>query len=100
MQVSVHNHIMRRTYDHRWQRVRAAVLERDEHECQIRAAGCTGVATHVDHIVPIAEGGRRLDTTNLRAACATCNLGRVSGRSRMLADALNSSGEQKPSRTW
>jgi len=79
---------MARTYDHNWQRVRLAVLERDHHRCRLMRPGCTGAATHVDHIIPISEGGARLDADNLRASCAHCNLGRGSGRAAELAAAL------------
>jgi 5-methylcytosine-specific restriction endonuclease McrA len=27
----------------------------------------------VDHIIPLAHGGARLDPANLRAACSHCN---------------------------
>lgn len=58
-----------------WRRLRAAVLERDGHVCQVRLV-CDGApATHVDHIVPVVDGGRD-DPGNLRAACAACNLRR------------------------
>lgn len=87
-------------YDHRWRQVRHAVLVRDQHQCQIAGTNCVGVATHVDHVVPISEGGHRLDMANLRAACSVCNLARVSGRSKLLADALNKQSEAKPSRDW
>lgn len=89
-----------RPYDHHWQQMRAAVLQRDAGLCQIRGPQCVTVATHVDHIVPLSEGGRRLDPANLRAACSVCNLSRVSGRARMLADALNRDSESQPSRQW
>ncbi len=59
--------------DPAWRRVRKLVLERDEHTCQLRGRGCTGVATTVDHIVPLAAGGARLDPANLQAACSWCN---------------------------
>ena len=60
----------------RWRRIRAAVLRRDKHRCTINAPGCTGRATHADHIVLRSMGGDdSLD--NLRAACESCNLGRA-----------------------
>ena len=62
-----------RGYDADWERVRELVLERDGHACQVRGRGCRGTATTVDHVVPLARGGARLDPANLRAACATCN---------------------------
>jgi 5-methylcytosine-specific restriction protein A len=71
---------MARTYDHNWQRVRLVVLARDGHRCQLNRPGCTGVATQVDHIVPISEGGERLDSHNLRASCRHCNTSRGASR--------------------
>jgi 5-methylcytosine-specific restriction endonuclease McrA len=62
-------------YDRAWRAVRPIILARDEHWCQIQGAGCTGIATEVDHINPLATGGARLDPTNLRAACRHCNAG-------------------------
>lgn len=59
-----------------WQTIRKKILERDAHLCQIAAPGCTGRATQVDHIVPVAKGGSWWDTSNLRAACARCNVAR------------------------
>ena len=58
-----------------WRTVRALVLARDGHACQIRLDGCTGTATNVDHIVPRADGGSH-DPSNLRAACEHCNKSR------------------------
>jgi hypothetical protein len=60
-----------------WPRIRKAILERDNHLCQIRAARCTTHATHVDHIIPVTQGGPWWEPTNLRAACQNCNLGRI-----------------------
>lgn len=62
----------------RWRKLRAAVLARDGHRCQIpTAAGrpCLAPASHVDHIVPKSAGGGD-EPSNLRAACAPCNLSR------------------------
>lgn len=59
----------------RWRRIRAYVLQRDRHQCQIRGPKCTGTATTVDHIVPKSAGGEDT-TTNLRGACPPCNYGR------------------------
>ena len=60
-----------------WPKIRLAILERDSWTCQIQAKRCTKRATHVDHIVPVSVGGSWFDPSNLRAACRTCNLGRV-----------------------
>lgn len=40
--------------------------------CQINGPNCTGVATSVDHIVPVFRGGTD-DLANLRAACDNCH---------------------------
>lgn len=58
-----------------WRNIRAEILDRDGHACQIRLPGiCTGKATVVDKIIPAA---RRPDLatvrSNLRAACQPCN---------------------------
>lgn len=68
---------MRRTqphhYDHDWGDARAAHL--DAHPtCQIRVPGrCTGTATEVDHVVPLTQGGARLDPANLQSTCHPCH---------------------------
>jgi 5-methylcytosine-specific restriction endonuclease McrA len=59
-----------------WRAVRALVLERDRHTCAVQREGCTTVATTVDHIVSVSEGGDFYDPTNLRAACPHCNSSR------------------------
>lgn len=53
-------------------RVRAIVLARDGHRCQLRIPGvCTVIATEADHIVAREIAGDGPD--NLRAACRPCN---------------------------
>lgn len=56
-----------------WRSVRVAVLDRDSRRCQIHGPRCTVVATDVDHIVAIADGGAPFDPANCRAACKWCN---------------------------
>jgi 5-methylcytosine-specific restriction endonuclease McrA len=48
------------------------VLEAAGYRCQIRAPGCTNLATTVDHITPLAMGGTHA-LRNMRAACLHCN---------------------------
>jgi 5-methylcytosine-specific restriction enzyme A len=82
-----------KAYDHAWTKVRAVVLARDRYVCQINGPRCTKHATQADHIVPLAEGGARLDPANVRAACAPCNLS-AGGR-------LGAQRKQRtPSRDW
>lgn len=58
-------------------RVRYEVLERDGYTCQYCGAKAPDVTLHVDHIVPVAEGGTD-DTGNLVTACEYCNTGKGS----------------------
>jgi 5-methylcytosine-specific restriction endonuclease McrA len=96
---------MARPYDSRWQAIRPGILNRDNHTCQIAGPGCTTQATDVDHIIPLNEGGQRLDPTNLRAACTHCNSSR--GRTRqaeLVRHAINqldrTTNDTNPSRNW
>ena len=55
-----------------WKRRRRQVMTRDGGFCQLRFSRCTGIATTLDHIIPVSRGGNdSLD--NLRAACSSCN---------------------------
>lgn len=67
----------------RWQRTRKAVLKRDNYQCQIRLAGCLGIATSADHIIPSEVTGHDdplfWDMGNLQAACMPCNRRKWSG---------------------
>jgi len=58
-----------------WWRVRWAVLQRDQHRCQIQLPDvCIGTASEVDHV-----GDRRdHDPARLRAACKPCHQHRSS----------------------
>ncbi len=62
--------------DTRWRRLRLTILERDRYRCTLTLDGCTGTATHVDHITPLSKAGDKYDPANCRAACASCNLKR------------------------
>jgi 5-methylcytosine-specific restriction endonuclease McrA len=55
-----------------WRKVRAGVLLRDGHACQLAIDGtCTGRATTVHHVLGKAMGD---DPAHLVASCAPCNL--------------------------
>jgi 5-methylcytosine-specific restriction protein A len=63
-----------RGYDSTWRKVRLLALSRDHHLCQHCLQRDELVAaTEVDHIVPIAAGGERLDLDNLQSLCSTCH---------------------------
>jgi len=53
-----------------WQRKRKEILERDHYACQpcVREGRYT-YATQVDHRIPRAQGGARLDEKNLESIC-------------------------------
>lgn len=68
---------MATVYDHAWRQVRLEVLA-ERGLCEIRGPKCAGIATEVDHIIPVLAGGARLDKSNLRPACKKCNSGRAS----------------------
>ena len=71
-----------------WRVTRKEILERDGYRCTIGMEGCTGEATQVDHIHPLAFGGDPYSANNLRGACANCNSSRANKLRR------------KPSRQW
>lgn len=57
----------------RWTKLRAAILRRDPLCAYCRTRGRAEAATTVDHIQPVARGGRFWDQGNLAPACASCN---------------------------
>lgn len=58
-------------------RLRFEVLRRDNHACRYCGASSPEVKLTIDHVVPVALGGRD-DPANLVTACATCNAGKTS----------------------
>jgi 5-methylcytosine-specific restriction enzyme A len=57
-----------RGYDHAWRKLRARTLRRHP-TCQ----HCnTRPSTTVDHIIPLAQGGARLNPHNVQALCNPC----------------------------
>jgi 5-methylcytosine-specific restriction endonuclease McrA len=67
-----------------WRKIRLTVLARDHYTCQLGYPGCTVIATHADHILPLRFGGTN-HLANLRAACRSCNLRRGDG-TKQVAD--------------
>lgn len=59
-----------------WRMLRASVLERDNHTCQVPTVGgiCGQPATTAGHLIPRAHGGSD-ELANLRAECIQHNCG-------------------------
>lgn len=56
--------------------IRYNVLKRDNFTCQICGATAKeGAKLHVDHIIPISEGGKTV-MSNLQTLCDRCNMGK------------------------
>lgn len=56
--------------------LRYDILKRDGFRCVICGASAQdGVKLHVDHIIPVAKGGKTT-RSNLRTLCSSCNLGK------------------------
>lgn len=51
------------------------ILQRDGFVCQYCGQGAPSVTLHVDHIIPVAHGGKN-DDDNLVTACEACNNGK------------------------
>ncbi|MGW5720794.1 HNH endonuclease [Amycolatopsis sp. NPDC003865] len=71
----------------RWRRLRAAQLA-SQPLCQ--RAGCRHLATEVDHVQPLSEGGERYDPSNLQSLCRDCHQAKTqqeSTRARRIASA-------------
>jgi 5-methylcytosine-specific restriction protein A len=77
------------THARGWSKLRASILERDGYRCQMRGPRCTGIATTVDHIREVADGGSD-DPSNLQAACEPCHRSKTGkhGRARQLPPQL------------
>lgn len=56
-------------------RARFEVFKRDGFVCQYCGDHPPAVVLHVDHIIPVADGGTN-DVDNLITACSGCNLGK------------------------
>jgi len=62
--------------------LRHSVMKRDDFTCQLCGKRVTdGVKLEVDHILPVAEGGKN-NPNNLRTLCFECNRGRVTDINR------------------
>jgi hypothetical protein len=55
--------------------IRFAILHRDKFSCQYCGAKAPDVILHIDHVIPVAQGGKN-ETGNLVTACFDCNMGK------------------------
>jgi len=70
-----------RGYDADWRKLRAWYLARHP-VCEIRIRCSGDPATEVDHIVPLVDGGDRLDQANLQATCRACHRSKTASDQR------------------
>lgn len=68
-------------------KLRFEVFKRDAFACQYCGAHPPGVLLHVDHIVPVAAGGKN-EMDNLVTACEPCNLGKGARDLRVIPQSL------------
>lgn len=61
-----------RGYDRTWQRIRTAVLDEERYCRSCMAAGRVALATVVDHIRPLRDGGTHA-RNNLQPLCESCH---------------------------
>ncbi len=66
-----------RGYDGPWRRFRATVIGSNPAKW-LRCADCKEYASdpsgiHLDHIIPLSQGGPRLDVDNLQPLCPSCH---------------------------
>jgi 5-methylcytosine-specific restriction protein A len=55
-----------------WRARRKAILVRDAYRCRVCSRVAYGQAAHVDHIVPLEEGGTD-EAANLQVLCESCH---------------------------
>lgn len=79
-------------------KTRFEVFKRDGFKCSYCGAHPPNVLLHVDHIVPVAEGGGN-EEDNLTTACEACNLGKsatpLSVVPKSLADKAGEAAERE-----
>lgn len=56
-----------------WDEARQRCFRHKGRLCYIGLRCCSGIATEVDHIKPLANGGARYDLANLQPSCGPCN---------------------------
>jgi hypothetical protein len=60
-----------------WRRLKAEILTRDHHQCQLQLPGCEGYGSEIDRIGSLGDSaGGSLE--ELRAACKSCERSKAS----------------------
>ena len=65
--------------------VRWRILKRDNFRCVLCGSDATDRKLHIDHIIPISEGGNSR-IKNLRVLCDACNIGRNTDLKQNIVD--------------
>lgn len=72
-----------RGYGTAWEKLRRAVMERDDYLCQsCHRSGRVTAAKQVDHVVPKAQGGTDAES-NLEAICVSCHKAKTARESNV-----------------
>jgi hypothetical protein len=90
---------MSAAYGRQWNVFRRQVFRHYGRGCMVRLPGCTGYATTVDHLDPVALHGAALPSLDrVRPACLHCN----SSLGATLGNALRrgTNPDARPSREW
>jgi 5-methylcytosine-specific restriction protein A len=81
--------------DNKWRKFRLNVIRRRGGECAACGGTPEGKELHLDHIIPLAQGGERWDTSNIQILCRQCHGAKTAGEvwgvgSNLGADAAQS----------
>ena len=68
-----------RGYNYQWTQLRQRVLRRRPFCVVCERAGVIQLAQELDHIVPLVQGGSRLDEANLQPLCRVCHAAKTAG---------------------
>ena len=70
-------------YDRKWRKARRAYLE--EHPLCEECLDNDRItpARDIDHVIPLSEGGARLDCSNFRALCRRCHNRKTHGKGKL-----------------
>lgn len=73
----------------KWKRIRLAVLAAEPLCRHCDAKGVVALATEVDHIKPLWEGGKEYDEHNLQPLCSPCHIIKTSDEAKRRSKQFN-----------